>query len=217
MFGETMLFTYDNKTYDVVIEKKKGNRNTYIRVKKDLKIHVTTNFFMPMFSIEKLIRDNYDKICKMIDIQEIKAHNNSGFYYLGKQYTIVYNDSKKIEFIDNKIYVPHDFDIDKWYKKEAKKLFLERLNYNYEKYTRNIPYPSLRIRKMTSRWGVCNTNTHIITLNLELIKRDICYLDYVIIHEMTHLVYGDHSTKFWKVVEENMPEYKKYRDEMKEF
>lgn len=212
-----MLFTYNNKSYDVVIEKKMGNRNTYIRVKKDLKIHVTTNTFTPNFSIERLIRDNYERICDMIDVQEVKARNNSGFYYLGKQYRIIYSDQKDISFEGNSIYVPHNFDIDKWYLKKAKELFLERLNYNYDKYTRNIPYPKLRIRKMTSRWGVCNTKTHVITLNLELIKRDICYLDYVIIHEMAHLIYGDHSRAFWKLVEDNMPEYKKYRDEMKEF
>ena len=212
-----MLFTYNNKNYDVVIEKKKGNRNTYIRVKKDLKIHVTTNTFTPLFSIEKLIRDHYDKICSMIDVQEVKAKNNSGFFYLGKQYTIVYSDSKKIEFIGDKIYVPTDFDVDAWYKKQAKKLFLERFNTIYEQYSRTIPYPRLRIRKMTSRWGVCNIKTRVITINLELMKRDIQYLDYVIVHEMAHLVYGDHSAKFWKLVEENMPDYKKYRDEMKEF
>mgnify|MGYP002621611699 CR=1 FL=1 len=212
-----MTFHYNNQNYDVLIEKKRGNRNTYIRVKKDLKIHVTTGLFTPVFSIEKLIHDNYDKICDMIDIQEKKARNNNGFFYLGKKYTIVYGDSKKVEFIGDKVFVPEDFDIDKWYKKQAKTLFLERLNYNYERYNRTIPYPNLRIRKMTSRWGVCNIKTHIITLNLELIKRDICYLDYVIIHEMTHLVYGDHSSSFWRVVGENMPEYKKYRDEMKEF
>ena len=212
-----MQFAYNDKTYDVVIEKKTGTRNTYIRVKKDLKIHVTTNFFASNRSIENLIRENYDKICDMIDIQETKARNNSGFYYLGKQYTIVYGDSKKVEFIGDKVYVPHDFNVDAWYKKQAKTLFLERLDYNYEKYTRSIPYPKLRIRKMTSRWGVCNIRTHVMTLNLELIKRDICYLDYVIIHEMTHLVYGDHSARFWKVVGENMPDFKKYRDEMKEF
>ena len=91
------------------------------------------------------------------------------------------------------------------------------LDYNYERFTKKIPYPKLRIRKMTSRWGVCNTQTHVITLNLELIKRDISYLDYVIIHEMSHLIHGDHSTAFWKLVEDNMPNYKKYREEMKEF
>ena len=70
---------------------------------------------------------------------------------------------------------------------------------------------------MTSRWGVCNINTHVITLNLELIKRDISYLDYVIIHEFSHLIHGDHSARFWKLVEDNMPDYRKYRKEMKEF
>ena len=212
-----MTITYNQKRYDVVIEKKRGNRNTYIRVKKDLKVHVTTNFFTPTFSIEQLIRDNYGKICEMIDIQEKKASNNRGFYYLGKQYTIVYQDSSKVEFIGDKVYVPHDFDPDKWYKKQAKTLFLERLNYNYEHYSRTIPYPTLRIRKMTSRWGVCNIKTHVLTLNLELIKRDICYLDYVIVHELAHLIYGDHSQAFWRLVGENNPNYKKYRDEMKEF
>ena len=153
----------------------------------------------------------------MIDFQEVKAKNNSGFYYLGKQYVVVYCDRDDIEFIDDKVYIPHDFDIDKWYKKKAKTLFLERLDYNYSKFTKKIPYPKLRIRKMTSRWGVCNIRTHIITLNLELIKRDTSYLDYVIIHEMSHLIHGDHSNRFWKLVEDNMPNYKKYRDEMKEF
>ena len=212
-----MQLTYNNKDYDIVIEKKSSTRNTYIRVKKDLKVTVTTSLFTSTKSIEKLIYDNYERICKMIDFQEVKAKNNSGFYYLGKQYVVVYCDRDDIEFIDDKVYIPHDFDIDKWYKKKAKTLFLERLDYNYFKFTKKIPYPKLRIRKMTSRWGVCNIRTHIITLNLELIKRDTSYLDYVIIHEMSHLIHGDHSNRFWKLVEDNMPNYKKYRDEMKEF
>ena len=153
----------------------------------------------------------------MIDFQEVKFKNNNGFFYLGKQYVVVYSDDEKITFDGDKVFINHGFDIDNWYKRQAKKLFLERLDYNYNKFTRKIPYPKLRIRKMTTRWGVCNIKTHIITLNLELIKRDVSYLDYVINHEMSHLIYGDHSSRFWKLVEDNMPNYKKYRDEMKEF
>ncbi len=212
-----MQLTYNNKDYEIEIEKKRTNKNTYIRVKKDLKIHVTTTIFTSTKSIVKLIDENYDRICKMIDFQEVKVKNNMGFFYLGKQYILVRTDNKGITFSKDKVFVNHDFDIDKWYKEKAKELFQERLDYNYERYTRKIPYPKLRIRKMTSRWGVCNIRTHIITLNLELMKRDISYLDYVIIHEMTHLIHGDHSSRFWKVVEENMPDFKKYREEMKEF
>ncbi|MBQ9019361.1 MAG: M48 family metallopeptidase [Bacilli bacterium] len=212
-----MQLTYNNKDYDIVINKKLNQKNTYIRVKKDLKVTITTNYFVTNYSIEKLVRDNFDKICKMIDFQEKKIKNNNGFFYLGKQYVVVYSDNPGIKFDNNKVYINYDLDIDSWYKKEAKKLFLERLDYNYSKFTKTIPYPKLRIRKMSTRWGVCNIKTHIITLNLELIKRDISYLDYVIIHEMSHLVHGDHSRSFWKLVENNMPEYKKYKEEMKEF
>ena len=212
-----MQLNYNNKDYDIVINKKFNQKNTYIRVKKDLKVTVTTNYFVTNHAIDKLIRENYDRICKMIDFQEKKIKNNNGFFYLGKQYVVIYSDKKGITFDEDKVYIGNDFDIDNWYKKEAKKLFLERLNYNYNKFTKNIPYPKLRIRKMTTRWGVCNIKTHIITLNLELIKRDINYLDYVIIHEMSHLIHGDHSRSFWKLVEQNMPDYKKYKEEMKEF
>ena len=212
-----MQLTYNGRDYDIVIEKKRGQKNTYIRVKKDLKVTVTTGILTSERFVEKLIRDNYDRICKMIDFQEVKFRNNNGFFYLGKQYVLIHTSDKSITFQGDKVYVGDDFDIDNWYKKQAKKLFLERLDYNYEKFSRKIPYPKLRIRKMTSRWGVCNVRTHVITLNLELIKRDISYLDYVIIHEMSHLIHGDHSTAFWRLVEENMPNYKKYREEMKEF
>ena len=212
-----MKFSYNNRDYDIVIEKKTTTRNTYIRVKKDLKIHVTTNIFTSMRSIRNLIEENYDRICKMIDFQEKKVKNNHGFFYLGKQYVVIYSDIKGIKFDDDKVYIGNDFDIDNWYKKEAKKLFLERLNYNYEKFTKSIPYPKLRIRKMTTRWGVCNVKTKRVTLNLELIKKDKIYLDYVIVHELSHLIHGDHSNRFWKLVEDNMPDYKKYREEMKEF
>lgn len=212
-----MQLTYNGRDYDIVIEKKRGQKNTYIRVKKDLKVTVTTGILTSERFVEKLIRDNYDRICKMIDFQEVKFRNNNGFFYLGKQYVLIHTSDKSITFQGDKVYVGDDFDIDNWYKKQAKKLFLERLDYNYERFSKKIPYPKLRIRKMTSRWGVCNVRTHVITLNLELIKRDVSYLDYVIIHEMSHLIHGDHSTAFWRLVEENMPNYKKYREEMKEF
>ena len=212
-----MHLTYNDKDYEIVIERKKGQRNTYIRVNKQLQIKVTTNYLTSMRAINDLIRNNTDKICDMIDEQEIKKKNNSGFFYLGKQYVVIYCNDKGITFSDDKVYINHDFDIDAWYKKQAKVLFQERLDYNYERFTKDIPYPRLRIRKMTSRWGVCNVSTHVITLNLELIKRDVNYLDYVIVHELSHLIHGDHSPRFWKLVEDNMPNYKKYRKEMKEF
>ena len=213
-----MKLEVDGTYYDIVIEKKTGNRNTYIRVKKDLTIQVTTNKFASNKAIMKLIEDNFEKIVKMIEVQETKKSNNEGgFFYLGKKYDVVYVEWCDISFGEEKVFINKNLDINKWYKEQAKSLFLEHLDRQYEKFSRRIPYPTLKIRKMTSRWGVCNIRTKNITLNLELIKRDTKYLDYVIVHEFSHLIHGDHSPAFWKLVAENMPDYKKYREEMKDF
>ena len=212
-----MKLQIDDTIYPVEIERKKSNKNTYIRVKKDMSIQVTTNFFTSDKAITKLIEENSNKIKKMIKTQEIKNENNTGFFYLGKKYDIVYVEYCDISLGENKVFLNRKIDLDKWYKKEAMKIYKEHLDQIYHRFSRKIPYPSLKIRKMTTRWGVCNVKTKTITLNLELIKREVKYLDYVIVHELSHLIYANHSSKFWDLVEENMPEYKKYRKEMKEF
>ena len=212
-----MKLDVDGIFYDIVVERKSGNRNTYIRVKKDLTILVTTNKYTSELSILKLIEENYEKVVKMIEAQEKKKSNNEGFFYLGRKYEIVYAEWCDVSFGEERVFLNKKIDIDKWYKEQAKVLFQEHLYKMYERFSKKIPYPTLRIRKMTSRWGVCNIRTKVITLNLELIKRDLKYLDYVIVHELSHLIHGDHSPSFWRLVEENMPDYKKYREEMKDF
>lgn len=212
-----MQIKIDDELYDVIITRKRNIRGTYIRVKEDLKVYVSTNMLYPNFMIKDLLNKNYDNLVKMINSQKKKLKNNEGFFYLGKKYNIVYTDDKSISFDEDNVYMNKDFDIDKWYKSKAKILFKNRLEEKYNEYNKSIPHPTLRIRKMKTRWGVCNIKTHIITLNLELIKRDTKYLDYVIVHELTHLVHADHTKRFWNCVEENCPNYKRIVKEMKEF
>ena len=68
---------------------------------------------------------------------------------------------------------------------------------------------------MKSKWGVCNITKKIVTLNLDLIKLDKKYLDYVIIHELSHLIHPNHSKAFWVLVSKYEKNYKLYRKEMK--
>ena len=70
---------------------------------------------------------------------------------------------------------------------------------------------------MKTRWGVCNVKTNRVTLNLELIKKDIKYLDYVIVHELSHLVYANHSKDFWNLVSVLVPNYKELRKELNNY
>lgn len=212
-----MDFKYNNTNYQVVVEKKKTNKNTYIRVKQNLTIYITTNSFTKDKDIAKLINDNRKSIERMIENQITKIKSNEGFHYLGKKYDRIYVDYCELSFGDEKVFINKNLDIDKWYKKQAKEIFKKHLNTIYNNYSEKIPYPSLKIRKMSTRWGVCNIKLKTITLNLELIKRDLKYLDYVIVHELSHLIEANHSSKFWLLVEKNCPNYKKYRNEMKDF
>ena len=115
-----MKFLYQNQEYDVIIMKKRTTKNTYIRVNKEKQVVVTANIHTSDKSIINLIVENEEKIGKMIKIQDIKQENNKGFLYLGKKYIPIYLDQKNISFVEDKVYLPHNFDIEKWYKKEAK-------------------------------------------------------------------------------------------------
>jgi len=212
-----MFINIDNQKVEIIITKKKGNKNTYLRVKEDLKLYVTTSFFMTEKKIKEIIDENIDSIVRMYQKQNYKQELKQNFYYLGKKYDVIKTNSKEVLFGEEKIFVPADFDGDKWLKKQATKLFKERLDYWYSNFDREIPYPSLTIRKMTSRWGVCNSKLTRVTLNLELMKKDIACLDYVIVHELSHFIEMNHSNRFWKVVEANYPNYKQIRKIMKNY
>ena len=202
---------------EVIIIKKLKQKNTYLRFKNDLKLYVTTSSFVSDRKVKDIIDENSKSIVRMYEKQKLKVGFRNDFYYLGHKYDVVKTNSKDIIFADTKMYIPSNLDINKWLKKEASVLFKERLDYWYNRFTYEIPYPSLTIRKMTSRWGVCNSKLKRVTLNLELIKKDIACLDYVIVHELSHFIHMDHSKSFWKVVGENYPNYKEIRKIMKNY
>lgn len=212
-----MFIDIDGKQVEVIIVKKKGNKNTYLRVKEDLKLYVTTSSFVSDRKIKSIIDENMSSVIKMYQKQNCKQELKKDFYYLGKKYDFVKMNSKDVVLGENKIFVPSNFEEEKWLKKQALSIFQERLDYWYSCFNRKIPYPSLTIRKMTSRWGVCNSKLKRVTLNLELIKKDISCLDYVIVHELSHFVEMNHSDRFWKVVGENYPNYKEIRKIMKNY
>ena len=210
-----MKYIVDGNEYEVVIIKK-NNKNTYIRIKDDLKIYVTTNYFVTNSMIKKLLDDNYSYLSKNIERQSIKQKKNELFYYLGEVYDIIIYDTRKIEIIDNRIYVKDEATLNRWLKKEIKRIYSERLVLLYNEFEENIPYPNLKIRKMTTRWGVCNKKTKTITLNSELIKYSIDKLDYVIIHELSHFIHFNHSKEFWLLVSKYCPRYKEIRKELRD-
>ena len=210
-----MNFEYNNKKYEVVIEKK-NNKNTYIRVKEDLKIYVSTSYLTPKIMIKSLIENNRDSIIKMIQKREKDNIKQSENYFLGEKIEIRICDTKKTFFDGQTLYSNSKENIEKWYKKKCEIIFKEHLDDIYNNFSKKVPYPSLTIRKMKTRWGVCNKKLQKVTLNYNLIYMDTKYLDYVIVHELSHFIHFDHSKSFWSLVEENEPNYRQIRKEMRE-
>ena len=100
-----MKLQIDDKQYPIEIIRKSRNKNTYIRVKNDMSIQVTTNYFTSEKAVTKLIEENTDKIKKMLLQQETKNENNTGFFYLGKKYDIVYVEYCDIKIGRNKVFL----------------------------------------------------------------------------------------------------------------
>lgn len=210
-----MKYAIDDQEYDVIIIKKR-NKNTYIRVKEDLKIYVTTNILSTKSYIKLLLDNNIESIRKMIGQQKRQIKKKDYFYYLGEQYEVFIDDVDEVKILDDAIFTKDEKQLERWKEKNIKKIFEERLNYNYSRYEEKIPYPKLKIRTMKTRWGVCNIRDNSVTLNSKLIEYDIEKLDYVIIHELSHFVHFNHSKAFWNQVEKYTPNYKQIRKELKD-
>lgn len=111
------------------------------------------------------------------------------------------NDKRKKQYL-----------LDIWYKKEAIKLFEELI----KKYSslmnlkeRNIEAETFTVKKLKSKWGSCDILKKHITFNLELMKYPIHAIEYIVLHELTHLIYPNHSKDFYDTVTLYMPEWKK--------
>lgn len=210
-----MTYKLDDKEYTVEITRK-ANKNTYIRFKNN-KIVVSTGYFVTNRQIVKMLDENHDFLRKSIKKNDKKEENSKNHIILGEKYDIIImNNMEEIDYQNKKIYLDSISKYDSLIKNEMKKLFEERLKYNYDLFEEKIKFPTLRIRKMTTRWGVCNRSDLRVTLNSELFKYSIAEIDYVIIHELSHLVYFNHSKDFWGVVAKYCPNYKEIRKKLKE-
>lgn len=204
-------YILNDKEYEIEVIRK-NNKNTYIRVKNG-RIVITTNYLTSSKTLEKLIKENTSFINKCLMKEEIKKEDNT-FKLFGKSYDIIYG-FPKTELEDNKIYTKDEKTLNKYLTNYITNIYKERLDYYYNLFEEDIPSPHLKLRKMTSRWGVCNTKNHNITLNTELSKYTIIYLDYVVVHELSHLVHPNHSKDFWLLVGKYCPNYKEIRKSMK--
>ena len=206
----------NNEEIEIVVTKKK-NKNIYFRIKEDLKLYITCPIYMKEKELLSLIEKNKDALEKMYLKQRKKVLPPNKEMYLGEEYRIVYDESKEDMVIDrvNKIfYIKDEIDLKKYLMQECDRVFKEEVD-KCRQCFRKLPDFTLKKRTMRTRWGVCNRRNYTITLNTELIKKEIDLIDYVIIHEMCHFFEGNHGKAFWNLVSQACPRYKEARKKLR--
>ena len=105
------------------------------------------------------------------------------------------------------------FEIMSWYKKQARQRLIERTGF-WQNQT-NIHCRRVMISNPDRRWGSCSSDNDI-RLNWRIIMAPLALIDYLIVHELCHVVQKNHSTRFWKQVEQIIPDYKERRRRLRQ-
>lgn len=221
---------YANRVIDFVL-KRKNVKNVNLNVKPDMTIEVTANDRVPIDFISDFVKSKGSWILKNVgqfrEVQPIKQSvreyvSGETFRYLGKQYRLRVQETTEEETVKYfrgfiYLYVKDVGNLnrkaklmDEWYRKKAHLTFNESLEKMYplvQKY--GVEKPAVDVRLMKARWGSALTDKKTILLNAELIKAPKYCIDYVVLHELIHFKYNDHSENFYQMLYSLMPDWEK--------
>lgn len=204
-----------NKERDLSIIKKK-KKNISLQVKPSLEIILNIPMRISYSYGLKLIEEKSAWIEEKLE-KYSSVSDNSGIYYLGKLYSlkiekseipikvvgenIIFNDSKDFNLLLNE-----------WYQQKIKRI----LEIYLEKHTKLMElYPKkIKIKPLKSAWGICYSSGTI-TFNLNLVKVPSNVIEYLVVHELGHLKYPNHSKEYWEYIGKYIENPKSYRKWLK--
>lgn len=99
-----------------------------------------------------------------------------------------------------------------WYRRQLETI-LPKIAYTWERKI-GVSIAELRIRKMKTRWGSCNIPARRIWINLELIKRPVHCIEFILIHEMLHMIERRHDNRFYSLMDRFMPQWREHAKEL---
>ena len=193
-------------------------KNSYISV-----THAKITLKTPKVSkqyIENLLLDKESwirkQLLKLEHNQTTKEKLEDEVLLFGEILSIDIDEAEILRIYLEKLKIANNENIlkcyDMFYKEYAKKYITPRVDY-FSKLM-GLEYSQLKFRKMKSRWGSCSSRGSI-TFNTQLIKVKKEYIDYVIVHELAHLVHMNHSNKFHALVEQYLPDSKRLNQELR--
>lgn len=205
---------------------KKSVKNLTLRIYPDGRIKLT----VPKRTEDRYIKYFLEKKRPWIEkklreleagkTEQISYTTGEQLFFLGRKYDFVLKENEK-DFVVRENFsiilytkTPDNYGaknkiISAWYRKEAEKIFMPILKKYLEFTDKRIE--KLSIKTLKRNWGSCNYKKRHINLNAEMLKKDIRFIEYVILHEIAHLEYPDHSKNFYNYIEKFMPDWKERR------
>jgi len=212
-----------------IIRKKVKNLN--LTVKPNLEVVLSAPIGLESKYINDFLESKQSWIDKQLNFfreyspQSIEKEFVSGenFRYLGKNYRL-----KVIEDIKDEVELKNDFlvlyirdknDIElkrrvikEWYQNRAKEVF-RKLIVKYQAIVKK-KINRITLKEMKTRWGSCNSHKGYINLNLHLIHQPIRCIEYVVAHELAHLVHPNHSREFYNYLSYLLPDWRELKERL---
>lgn len=212
---------------------KRTNRKKTISIEiKDNKVEVKAPYIISQKEIESFILQKKDWIDKKISFHNSikkpikrKFTEEENFQFLGKDLKLkIIKSNKRKNYLDGKfiyIFIKNEEEklkeeikkeLEILFKYEALKIFERKTNF----YARKIGvYPKkITIKSYKKRWGSCSYKEEL-SYNWKLIMAPEKIIDYVIIHELCHLIHFNHSKEYWEKVSKILPNYKTNKEWLK--
>lgn len=221
--------------FDYQIIKRPRRKTASISVKPDCSVRVLVPSTLPEDKILELLkRKNRWVQDKITHFQEIQNNykpkeyvSGEAFTYLGRNYRLKVvadgGDGVKLKNGRFYVYIPSDITQEarnhlvkerliRWYKEHA----VEQLTSKTERYAKqmNLSPVSIIVKDYKSRWGCCHVDGRTY-YNWRVIIAPHSIVDYVVVHELCHLVHHDHSKKFWKFLGSIIPDYAERKEWLK--
>ncbi|USS40015.1 M48 family metallopeptidase [Thermococcus aggregans] len=181
-------------------------RYVRIYVSPEGKLHVVS----PTKNVEKFLKEKEKWILSKLESVE-RAKEIRGFPYLGKFYSsrcgVILLDNKILDLSDKR-------KLEKGLKKELRTLIMPIIEERAA--SLGVKPKRVFIRKQRTRWGSCSPKGNL-SFNLAMLALPLELIEYLVTHEVAHLVEMNHSKRFWRLVEKFHPDWRKKRKELKEW
>ncbi len=150
--------------------------------------------------------------------------HKEGHYFLGKRYLlkIIEHDAPpqiKLKHNTIELRIRPDTDAEKrqavveqWYRKQLYEIVPAMIKKWEEKM--GVSLDDFAIRKMKTKWGTCNIGARRMWLNLELAKKPLSCIEYIVVHELIHLIERNHNTAFIAYMDTYLPDWKQLKREL---